>query len=534
MPTTRACKDLSVAVQTQLQFPVRRKTRNSEAKKLLQQKEVPNKAQKNVERNTIASNGNVFKSPLKQIQCNSPMKSPFKDSSNTQHTNVASPGKRKLFIGKENSSPSKISKKIGTTKSTIKSIKKLKEATQNRRNSQSFDSSYNEVRTSLHTSIPKNLVSREKEFELIKKFVNKTIVQSEPGSMYMSGAPGTGKTACLTTVLDQCKECKKLPSIFLNCMALKLSQNIFVKLAQEFSATSKPMTIKDSIKFLESKFTSAGPRILLILDEIDQLESKNQEVLYKLFEMPFLPKSRLVLIGIANALDLTDRILPRLQSKSTCKPVLLQFPPYSKDEIHAILKERVKESNSDVIEPTALLFCARKVSAMSGDVRKALDILRRAVEIVEQDSSKSNVSPSSTGKRKVTVGTINSVCAEVYGSKVTNTSGIQNGFPLQQKIIVCTLMILMKDKKIKETTISKLYEAYCRICTSRHIASVGQEEINGICTLLETQGIVAFKKSKDRRNEKISLRLQENELEHALQDKILVSSILNAGLPIAS
>jgi len=58
---------------------------------------------------------------------------------------------------------------------------------------------------------------------------------------------------------------------------------------------------------------------LLVLDEIDQLESKNQDVLYKLFEMPFLPKSRLVIVGIANALDLTDRILPRLQSKASCK-----------------------------------------------------------------------------------------------------------------------------------------------------------------------------------------------------------------------
>ena len=37
---------------------------------------------------------------------------------------------------------------------------------------------------------------------------------------------------------------------------------------------------------------------LLVLDEIDQLESKNQEILYKLFEMPFIPKSRLVLVGM--------------------------------------------------------------------------------------------------------------------------------------------------------------------------------------------------------------------------------------------
>ncbi len=36
---------------------------------------------------------------------------------------------------------------------------------------------------------------------------------------------------------------------------------------------------------------------LLILDEIDHLDSKNQEVLYTMFEWPALKKSRLVLIG---------------------------------------------------------------------------------------------------------------------------------------------------------------------------------------------------------------------------------------------
>ena len=45
--------------------------------------------------------------------------------------------------------------------------------------------------------------------------------------------------------------------------------------------------------------------------------------------------------GIANALDLTDRILPRLQARPKCRPELLHFCPYSKDQIATILVDRV-------------------------------------------------------------------------------------------------------------------------------------------------------------------------------------------------
>ena len=50
-----------------------------------------------------------------------------------------------------------------------------------------------------------------------------------------------------------------------------------------------------------------------------------------------------IFTGIANALDLTDRILPRLQARPKCKPRLLNFAPYSKDQIAEIIKDRLKK-----------------------------------------------------------------------------------------------------------------------------------------------------------------------------------------------
>jgi cell division control protein 6 len=47
-------------------------------------------------------------------------------------------------------------------------------------------------------------------------------------------------------------------------------------------------------------------RHVLVLDEIDQL---GKDVLYRIFEWPNFPQSNLILIGIANGLDLTGRVV---------------------------------------------------------------------------------------------------------------------------------------------------------------------------------------------------------------------------------
>ena len=55
---------------------------------------------------------------------------------------------------------------------------------------------------------------------------------------------------------------------------------------------------------------------MLVLDEIDHLITKDQDVLYSFFEWAKSNSSKLIMIGIANALDLTSRFLPRLKTKN--------------------------------------------------------------------------------------------------------------------------------------------------------------------------------------------------------------------------
>lgn len=64
---------------------------------------------------------------------------------------------------------------------------------------------YHRAKQTFHTAKPDRLVGREKEVEEISKFVRGCVSQKTSGSLYISGAPGTGKTASLSHILDNIK-----------------------------------------------------------------------------------------------------------------------------------------------------------------------------------------------------------------------------------------------------------------------------------------------------------------------------------------
>lgn len=79
------------------------------------------------------------------------------------------------------------------------------------------------------------------------------------------------------------------------------------------------------------------------MDELDELSNRKQSILYTVFEWPSVKNSRVVLVGIANALDLTDRVLPRLQARLDIQPTLMHFSPYTRQQIIEIITDRLKQ-----------------------------------------------------------------------------------------------------------------------------------------------------------------------------------------------
>ena len=365
-------------------------------------------------------------------------------------------------------------------------------------------------------------------------------------------------------------------------MGVKSSKDILRKLTEDLIGDAQDLfgnklTLLQNT-FLPKKNALPSPAYVVTLDEIDHLITLDLEIMYTLFDWSLNRSSRLILIGIANALDLTDRFLPRLKARNL-KPVLLPFLPYTATQIAAVITTKLKTISLDpalpecdyipFFHPAAIQFCAKKVASQTGDLRKAFDIIRRTIDLIEYETKQN--SPASIGSEELHKAPLHenpnltSPCASsaIVASQLSilsastapratiahvarvSSAALTNSAPqrlqalnLQQKAALCALVSLEKinlrrnsvlntpSKKNTSPTIRKLYDTYCALCKRDNaLQPLTGTEFADVLGGLETLGLVGNEdmkgtpgkrglKPEDRR---IAGRVSEMELEGCLE-----------------
>lgn len=133
-------------------------------------------------------NSTTPSSLLKKLSLKSPLKKPVP----TIRTSLFST-KQKEEDGQENLAKSKqeVKKSVDNISEEIKVVD-TKQYTQ-----------YQNARKALHSNFPTELPGRESEIEELRSFILDHLVNGSSGSIYVSGPPGTGKTASLNSIVQQ-------------------------------------------------------------------------------------------------------------------------------------------------------------------------------------------------------------------------------------------------------------------------------------------------------------------------------------------
>jgi len=402
------------------------------------------------------------------------------------------------------------------------------------------------IKPFLELNRPSVVSGRENEFNAILEFCHKAITSPAsssnhpkvPKGLYICGKPGVGKTAVVMTVCAYLSEQKNAtilggnkPKILsLKGTSLLDPKEIYYKLA-DFAAQVKKKSEytraataqdarRDMQKMLHREHRNAKMAVVVV-DEIDQLFSRNQEVLYELFQEASRPESRMVLIGMANSLNMVDNLLPKLR-ETDAEPAKITFDPYDKMDVVRIIQSRVPQHH--FFDEKAIELCARKLATDAGDIRKALEICRMALDIAAEEKD-----------NKVMTKHMFKAVSKLMGSPYKK---FIEDLSQTQKYVLIALSKLSGDTEVRRHITFDRAKEVCRLFFRKHKLGNGAngnlrwEDVKEAIDILESNGLIKVQNKNSQMSSTLVLNLGFEDIFSALQKTSHFESLLEAPLEL--
>ncbi|KAJ8040634.1 Origin recognition complex subunit 1 [Holothuria leucospilota] len=371
-----------------------------------------------------------------------------------------------------------------------------------------------QARVRLHVSaVPSSLPCRENEYADIFSFVKGHLIDKLWGCLYISGVPGTGKTATVHAMLEELNmevEEGMLPAfqmIEINGMRLTDPHQAFVQILKHL--TGQKATPQHAAHLLEQYFSSSKQKskpVVLIVDELDLLWTRKQDVLYSIFDWPTKTKSGLIVVAIANTMDLPERIMMNRVS-SRLGLSRMTFQPYTFKQLQEIVEVRLQGLRA--FDSEAIQLAARKVAALSGDARRALDICRRATEIAEATEKRG--SKGTVGLRHVEMAVEEMFCSP----KIMAIRNASN----QEQTFLRAVVSEFRQTGLEETTFEEVLKQHVSLCRLQGFTPPTVSEIWSVCVRLSVSKLLLLEAGFNEIGKRILLNVSQDDVRFALSQQ---------------
>ena len=232
----------------------------------------------------------------------------------------------------------------------------------------------------------------------------------------------------------------------------------------------------------------------------------------------------------------------------------ITFPGYNHEQLIRIIQSRLAGVPGSIVDSDAIKFASMKIASVSGDARRALDICRRAVELVESEAVsdfQGNLNPSSKEKSpgmhrdkapRVTISTIKQAISEAISNPVQQHL---RSLPFLSKLFLASVLSRMGRSGGTDSTLADVTEEMTKIlkaCVGRLEQDVidslgylsGERRAEGtarksmptprslglgvVALELENAGIIILEEHVPQRPKKIQLAISETHVRMAFRD----------------
>uniref|UniRef100_A0A8C7ZH27 Origin recognition complex subunit 1 n=1 Tax=Oryzias sinensis TaxID=183150 RepID=A0A8C7ZH27_9TELE len=335
-----------------------------------------------------------------------------------------------------------------------------------------------EARIRLHVSaVPESLPCREQEFQDIYSFVESKI---------LDGTGGSGTSVIFFFFF-----------ILLNDCTRSLQK-----------LTGQKATADHAAALLEKRFSNPAPRketTVLLVDELDLLWTRKQNVMYNLFDWPSRRHARLVVLAIANTMDLPERIMIN-RVASRLGLTRMSFQPYTFKQLQQIITSRLNKVKA--FEEDALQLVSRKVAALSGDARRCLDICRRATEICEHSAA----DPSAAGLVAMShvMEALNEMFSSAYITAIKCAS-------LQEQLFLRAVIAEFRRLGLEEATFQQVLVQHQALCRVEGLQPIGVSESLAVCQRLGACRLLLLEPSRLGVLQRVRLNVSQDDVLYALK-----------------
>jgi len=244
--------------------------------------------------------------------------------------------------------------------------------------------------------VPEQFNHRDAQIRELAFQVRPGMRGARPLNTICRGLPGTGKTTSVRKILADIEEAtKKLVPVYINCQIDNTRFAIFSQIYRRVTGHPPPASGTSFKQVFDAiaRFLQREEQVLLVaLDDANYLLYENEinQVLYPLLRShEAYPGVRTGVIAIVSDMSVTLQSEVDARVASVFRPTEIYFPPYSEEEVHGILEERVLQGlYPNVIRPETLDLVVEQ-TMKSGDLRVGIDLLKRAALNAEREARRS-------------------------------------------------------------------------------------------------------------------------------------------------